>query len=173
MKKVFTSITVLLIAVLFVTNANAQTDWVQKKMDNKVSVKFPKEPSSVGDDKNVGYKFVFEDGTICSASLTDLEQMGLDSATLASLIETEEFFEQFKVGFTSQMPGAEIKKSEIAKWNSYVCYNIEGEDKEKGNKSFFKCIFIGSKMYVFTSIVNAKGDVKNKDVFFQTIELIK
>ncbi|MBX2931102.1 MAG: hypothetical protein KF781_04020 [Chitinophagaceae bacterium] len=172
MKKVFTSVAFLLCTFVFALNANAQTDWVTIKLDNRISIKFPKEPAPI-DESMMGYKFMHDDGTLLTASLTDLEKMGLDSASLAGMIETEEFLEQFKIGFSSQTPGTEIIQSNVVKWHNYVMYDIIGEDKEKGEKSFYKCLFMGSKMFVFVCILPAKGDINNRNMFFESMELIR
>jgi len=172
MKKLFIPLIVSFCTILFALPANAQTNWVLKKIDNRISVKFPAEPSPIAEGVT-GYKFLYTDSSLITASLVDLEQMGLDSATLAGLIETEEFFEQFKVGLTGQTPDAEITKSVIVKWNNYVAYEIEGVDKSKNQKIFFKCIFIGAKMYVFSCIFNSTTDILQKETYFKSIELTK
>jgi len=172
MKKLFIPLIVSFCTILFALPANAQTNWILKKIDNKIAVKFPAEPSPIAEGVT-GYKFLFTDSSLITASLVDLEQMGLDSATLAGLIETEDFFEQFKVGLTGQTPDAVITKSEIVKWNNYVTYVVEGDDKSQNEKLYFRCIFIGAKMYVFSCIFKPTTDIKQKETYFASIELTK
>ncbi|MCZ2225082.1 MAG: hypothetical protein LC122_15785 [Chitinophagales bacterium] len=171
MKKSFLHLAIMLLFSLITISVNAQTHWVKTQIDKRVSVKLPKAPTLIGDEENIAYQFAFDDSTLCVITITDLGKLGLDSATLASLVEKEEFFEQFKVSFLSQSANAEIKKSEIAKWNDYVCYNIELIETEKDLQSYFKCVFIGSDLYLFTSTIKNGRDTKNKDLFFQNIEL--
>jgi len=171
MKKLFKFILPVIAVLFFAANANAQTNWVSQKISNKVIVKFPKAPEVL--QENVAYKAVGDDSTMYTAAYADLEAMGLDSATLASMVETEEFFEQFKTGFTAQMEGLELKKSEIVKWNGFVSYNLEGDVQAKGKKAFIKTIFIGSHMFTFFCVAPTDFYTKNKEVFVGALELVK
>lgn len=167
MKKFFTlfaAITVFTIAV------NAQTVWVKQKVDDKMAVKFPATPETLND--GAVFKYKDSDSTAYTANSVDFAPMGLDSATLASMAPTEEFAEQFKGGFAAQIPGLEISKMEVTTWKSFTCYNVEGKIDDKKLNMTFKCIFIGSKMYTFVTAQQEKSNVKNKDTFFESIELL-
>jgi hypothetical protein len=166
MKKVFT---LLVAATVFVLTANAQDAWVKQKVDVKISVKFPKAPESMNDGMVLRFKDA--DSTAYTATNVDLAPMGLDSAMLASMAPSEEFAEQFKGSFTAQIPGLEVTKMDITTWKDFNCYDIEGDVAEKKLKMTFKCIFIGSKMYTFVVAQDDKGNAKNKETFFSSIEL--
>jgi hypothetical protein len=155
----------------FSTQSFAQTGWVKQSLDTKVSVKFPKAPEVQEAGPTKIYKLLAEDSTAYTANAVDFEPLGLDSATLATMAPTEEFADQFKNSFTTQLPGLKITQLDIAKWKDFNCYNIEGEVAEKKIKVYIKCVFIGSKLYSLFCAVSAKSDIKNKDTFINSIEL--
>jgi hypothetical protein len=145
----------------------AQTGWFKQKIDSRISAKFPKEPKLEGP----GYKVKGNDSVVYAVNTMDLGAMGLDSATIATMAPTEEFAEQLKAGFAAQIPGFEVTKMDIGTWKDFTVYDIEGEQAEKKIKMYFKCIFINTRLYAFIATVPEKGDVKNKDTFFTSIEL--
>lgn len=167
MKKIFTLFAAI---AVFVITANAQEAWVKQKLDDKMAVKFPKAPESLND--GAIFRFKDADSTSFTATQMDFSAMGLDSATLTSMAPTEEFAEQFKGGFTAQIPGLEVSKMDIGTWKNHTCYDIEGSVEDKKLKMTFKCIFIGSKMYTFVTAQQEKSDLKNKATFFESIELL-
>lgn len=167
MKKIFT----LFVAItVFAITANAQTAWVKQKLDDKLAVKFPKAPESLNDGMILRFKD--SDSSAYTATNTDLAPMGLDSATLATMAPSEEFAEGFKGNFIAQIPGLEISKLDISTWKDNTCYNFEGDIAEKKLHLTFKCIFIGSKLYTFVVAQDDKGNTKNKEAFFESIELL-
>lgn len=170
MKKVQKFLLCAVAVLVFSTTVNAQTNWVSTKVGNKVSVKFPKAPESVQEGI---YQLTDNDSSKYTATFVDLEAMGLDSATLSGLVETEEFADQFKTGLVSQVPGLEINKSEITKWNGLVAYVYEGVNAEKKQKATFKTIFMGAKMFTFICIYPEAAGSGNKDLFINSLELIK
>ena len=165
MKK-YTLVALVALVSFSYTSVFSQDTWIKQKLDEKIYVKFPTAPESLG---NNTYKVQGLDSIAYTANTVDFEAFGLDSATLASMSESDEFVNQFKTGFVAQMPGVEIKKLDINKWNENICYDIEGELASKQLKIFIKCIFIGSKMYTFFSAVPPTGILKNKDTFFSSI----
>ncbi|HMZ45785.1 MAG TPA: hypothetical protein PKG56_02275 [Chitinophagaceae bacterium] len=171
MKKGIKILLSTLAITLFTLSVNAQTEWVSQKIGNKIIAKFPTAPIEV--QAGAVYSLTDADSTNFTATFVDLEAMGLDSATLAGLVETEEFSEQFKTGLTSQMPGVEVTKSDITKWNDLVAYNIEGTNASKKEKVTFKCIFWGSKMFTFICTYRDSVGPKNKDIYINSLALIK
>lgn len=166
MKKFFTLLTAI---TVFVISATAQDAWVKQKLDDKMAVKFPKAPETLNDGAVLRFKDA--DSSSFTATHMDFSAMGLDSATLTSMAPTEEFADQFKGGFAAQIPGLEVSKMDISTWKSYTCYDIVGRVDDKKLNMTFKCIFIGSKMYTFVVAQDDKGNTKNKDIFFESIEL--
>ncbi len=159
-------LTVFAISSVFANRLMAQAGWFKQKIDETLSIKFPKEPVKAGTmftvqgSDSIGYV----------ANVIDLAAMGMDAEGLAKMAPTEEFAEQFKTGLVSQSPGLELTKMEIGKWNNFVAYDIEGEQKDKGIKMYFKCIFISTKIYVLLAALPGKADVKNKDIYLSSIE---
>lgn len=167
MKKIFTLFAAI---TVFTIVANAQDAWVKQKLDDKMAVKFPKAPETLNDGAVLRFKDA--DSSSFTATHMDFSAMGLDSATLTSMAPTEEFAEQFKGGFAAQIPGLEVAKMDIGTWKSYTCYDIVGKVDDKKLNMTFKCIFIGSKMYTFVVAQDDKGNTKNKEAFFESIELL-
>ena len=169
MKKIFT---LLMAIALFTLNSFAQEGaWVKQTLDNKVSVKFPSTPEILNDGAVLRIKTA--DSCSYTGSFVDFAGMGLDSATLAAMAPTNEFAEQFKSGFSAQIPGLEVSKLDITTWNDFTCYDVEGDIADKKIKMTFKCIFIGSKMFTFAVTLTEKGDAKNIDLFIKSLELVK
>ena len=153
--------------------ATAQTSWFKQNLDSKIAVKFPSKPEVQDAGPAKIYRLLTEaDSTAFTANVSDFESMGLDSATLSSMSGTEEFANQFKGGFAGQIPGLKISKLDIVKWKDFTSYDIEGAVEEKKLKIFVKCVFIGSKMYTLFCATSPKSDIKNKDTFIDSIELL-
>lgn len=172
MKKIISFFLVAVFAMA-AQKVNAQSGWVKQNLDSKIAVKFPSKPELQENGPAKVYRLLTEpDSTAFTANVTDFESLGLDSATLSSLSGTEEFADQFKGGFAGQLPGLKISKLDIIKWKDFTAYDIEGAVEEKKLKIFVKCVFIGSRMYTLFCATSPKSDMKNKDTFIDSIELL-
>jgi len=156
---------VALIATSCILTVSAQTGWVKKKLDEKVSVNFPGEPEA----KGPSFKLKDKDGVSYEARVIDFSLFGVDSAMMAAEVENGDFADQVKEGILQQSPELEIAKFETGYWNKYPAFNFEGDIKSKGQKKFGTCIIIGAKMYG----LNVEGPTdlatKNKESFFKSI----
>ncbi len=160
------------VSVVFVQKAYSQGTWVKQNLDARISVKFPKAPETQESGPAKIYTLTGSDSTRYTANFMDFESFGMDSATLTNMATTDEFAEQFKTGFTGKIPGFEVSKMDIGKWKDYTAYTIEGAVEEKKLKMYIKCIFIGSKMYSMSCSTFPTSDVKNKDAFLDSFELL-
>lgn len=147
----------------------AQGDWVKQSIDGRASIKFPKTPEKVPDAD--AYYYTGPDSIKYVVNVTDLGELGLDSATLAEMTPTDEFLDQMKMGMTMQMPGIEFSKSAISTWKNYTVYDFEGYNKTDKANMFIKTVFVGSKMYVLLNIVPEKKTATGKDTFFNNFTL--
>src|ERR1700709_1479511 len=91
---------------LLVNRTNAQTAWVNYKIDGRLSVKMPSEPTKL--DEN-SYYVRTKDTCIYIVAKLDMQKLtGLDSAAIATQSTTSAFANSFKVGMAGQMPGSEL-----------------------------------------------------------------
>lgn len=160
------------VSVVFVQKGYAQGTWVKQNLDARISIKFPKAPEAQEAGSAKIYTLTGTDSTRYTANYMDFEAFGMDSATLTNMATTDEFAEQFKTGFTGKIPGFELTKMDIGKWKEFTAYTIEGAVEEKKMKMYIKCIFIGSKMYSMSCSTFPNSDVKNKEAFFDSAELL-
>lgn len=116
------------------------------------------------------YRYKGADSIAYVATVSDLEPMGLDSATVTAMAPTQEFMDQLKMGMTMQMPGVTFSKSEITTWNGHTVYNLEGAEEKKG-QVFMKIIFVGAKMYILINNVPDGKPVTGKDTFLGSFSL--
>lgn len=168
MKKI-TVLSLFIASFLLAKTSFAQEGWVKQNVGGRVSVKFPKAPT-----KNASsFEATSSDSTFFTVNMLDMGPFGLDSALLTQMAPTEEFAEQFKTGMVAKFPpGSELVKMDIVTWKGYTAYDIEANITAKGKtaKSFTKCIFIGSHMYMFLA-VTVTNSLASKDAFFNSITL--
>jgi len=150
--------------------AQAQSNWVNYKLDAKLTVKFPQQPARV-DEHSIYAKDA--DTSIYLVALIDYSKLEehLDSAELAKDAPTTEFADEFKGGIVSQMPGSSLGEVTIDKWNGYTSYKIEGDYATKHKKLYVFVVLIGTKMYGLMAITPEKGSTNGKNYFFSSLTL--
>jgi hypothetical protein len=132
----------------------AQTAWVTKKIDNKLSVKFPEEPTKTTKNGVETYILKSSDSTSYSSALVDFNVLvKLDSATLAPIKDTKEFAAQMKDGIAAQKTNYTFSDIVIGTWKNYTTYSMTALDTSKKKKLFTYMILIGSKMYTLSCLV--------------------
>ncbi|RZL47606.1 MAG: hypothetical protein EOO93_24995 [Pedobacter sp.] len=152
----------------------AQTDWVTKQIDEKISIKFPSKPEKT--TKNSSDVFILReaDSVAYSGGVIDLKNFGeLDSTTLASMKDNQRFADQLVGGIASQKKNYKFGAVTIGNWETLTVYNVNAYDDANKNKLFVKMIIIGSKLYSFTCRIPDKLDIKKSDFFLNSIELSK
>jgi hypothetical protein len=164
----------LCLMLLVAVAANAQTNWVVKKLDDKVAVKFPSEPEKVTKNGNDSYIAKEKDSVWYSAVMMDLKvSANLDSATLAPLKDNPEFVEQLMKGIASQKKNYTFGEVKIDKWKTFTTYYTSATENVTKSSLSIQMIVIGSKMYSFSVRVPADLTTKNAALFFGSIELLK
>ena len=159
-----------LIAVILGTSVvNAQSNWIDYKIDNKLSVKLPKQPVTLN-EHSVYVKD--QDTTIYVITKVDmLKTDGLDSSKLASVALTTRFANQIKNSLQNEMKGSTLSDINLGKWNGYTSYNIDGNNSSKKTKFYSLTVVIGTNLYGLMIIQHDSHNNINKDGFFTSLKL--
>lgn len=153
--------------------AKAQTDWVTKKLDEKISVKFPSEPQKLTKNGNDTYFVKENDSLAFSAGMVDFKVLAnLDSAALARLKDSQEFANQIIQGIASQKKNYTFGDVTIGKWKNFTSYNTSAYDNTNKNTLLVKILLIGSKMYTISCRIPAEMTTKKNEYFFSSIEML-
>ncbi|MDB4902873.1 MAG: hypothetical protein JWQ63_2154 [Mucilaginibacter sp.] len=159
----------LVATILFLNIAQAQTGWINYKIDNKLSIKVPAEPTKL-DENSVFVKT--KDSSVYVIAVVDIFKLaGLDSATIASQSPTVEFANSFKNGMLGKMPGSTLGDVTIGKWKGYTCYNMDGGNASSKLKIYTFMLFIGTKVYSVMTILPENKNTKEKDAYFNSLVL--
>jgi hypothetical protein len=152
---------------LLINIAQAQTAWVNYKIDNRLSVKMPAEPAKL--DENSFYVRT-KDTCIYIVAKLDMQKLaGLDSAMLTTQSTTSAFANSFKTGMAGQMPGSELGEVVIGKWHDYTSYNINGINASKKLKIYTFMLFVGDKAYSLMAILPETKNTSGKDYYFSSL----
>jgi len=164
----------LLFVLTLSAAAKAQTAWVTKNIDEKMLVKFPSEPQKLGRTGIDIYTAKGKDSVVYSATVIDYQIIAhLDSATLASLKDTQEFADQMKAGMASTMTKYTLGEIKIGKWKTYTTYTISGTDNASKKTVSMQMIIIGSKMYSLSCMMPTNVPAKNTEMFFDSADTLK
>ncbi|MDB5287225.1 MAG: hypothetical protein JWR05_2174 [Mucilaginibacter sp.] len=164
----------LLFALMLSAAAKAQTDWVTKNLDEKLSVKFPVEPEKVTKNGIDSYTVKGKDSVGYNAAVLDYKVVAnLDSAALAPVKDTQQFADQIRMGIASKKTNYTFGDVVIGKWKTYTTYSISASDNINKNTLLMRMILIGSKMYSLSCRVPANMVTKNNEVFLGSVELMK
>jgi hypothetical protein len=164
----------LLFVLILSAAANAQTTWITKNLDEKISVKFPAEP--LKDTKNGIdiYTLKQADSIAYSANMIDYNVVvHLDSAALAPMKDDQRFADQLLAGFASKKTNYTFGEITIGKWKTYTTYSFSGTENTTKATLTIQMILTGSKMYSLSCRVPANLVTKNKDSFLGSAELLK
>ena len=164
----------LFVLMLSAATTKAQTGWITKKLDEKISVKFPSEPEKTTKNGVDIYTVRAKDSIGYSANVIDYNVIvHLDSAALAPVKDTQQFADQMKMGIASKKTNYTFGDIVIGKWNTYTTYNLSASDKVNKNTLLMRMVLIGSKMYSVSCRVPANLVTKNNEVFLGSVELSK
>jgi hypothetical protein len=165
----------LLVATLAATNpTSAQTSWLTKKIDDRLSVKFPGEPQKTTKNGVDSYIFKGSDSISYSSAFIDFKVVAhADSAALAPIKDTQRFADQLKAGIAGQKANYAFGDIVIGTWKNYTTYILTGSDNADKKKLSLHMILIGSKMYTLTSLVPDGIVTENDKLFFGSAELLK
>lgn len=160
MKKALLTLTVIIATFNFVC---AQADWIAYKIDDKLSVKLPTQPTSTDHGVVAGSK----DSLICFASIIG----ETDSASIAKIILTPDFSNGLKMAIAGTQKGLTLGDIKSGKWNGYYCYDVDGINTSKRLKASFFLIILGGRIYVLGAVMPDNHDINEKNIFFNTLEL--
>jgi len=164
----------LLFVLLLSAAAKAQTNWVTKNLDEKMSVKFPAEPQKTTTNGVAVYTVKGNDSVGYSAAVIDYNIVAhLDSTTLAPMKDSQEFADQIGMGMASKRPNYTFGGVTIGKWKTYTAYSISATENTNKSTLSVQMILIGSKIYSFSCLVPANLVTKNNEVFFGSVEELK
>jgi hypothetical protein len=164
----------LLFVLLLSATANAQTTWITKNLDERLSVKFPAEPQKTIRNGIDVYTLRQADSTAYSASVIDYKVVvHLDSAALAPVKDNQQFADQMKKGLASVKPNYTFGDITIGNWKTYTTYSLSGSENTTKGTLFIQMILIGSKMYSLSCRVPVNLVTKNKEEFLSSAELLK
>jgi hypothetical protein len=166
MKKI---ISLVILTVVSVTFAFAQTAWVTHKADNRISVKFPAEPKeviagtfAVRDKDSVAYVFTVVDFVAVA---------GIDSTALAPMQDSPEFASQLKTGITSSLPGVAIDDFKVGKWKGHSSYTTSGVNSKDKSKMYMFMVLIGNKLYSLSAVIPEGKAITSRDEYFGSLTL--
>jgi hypothetical protein len=164
----------LLFILMLSAAAKAQTNWVTKDLDEKLSIKFPSEPQKVTKNGIYSYTLKGKDSVGYNAAVMDYKVVAhLDSATLAPMKDTQEFADQIRMGMASKKANYTFGDVTIGKWKTYTTYSISASENTNKNKLLIQIILIGSKMYSLSCLVPANLVTKNNEVFLGSVDVLK
>jgi hypothetical protein len=147
----------------------AQNNWINYRVDDKLTVKFPAQPNKLN-EYGVFVKTI--DTAVFILSTVDLSKTdGLDSATVQSRAPTSEFANSLKDGMLSEMKGFTLGNVNIAKWNNYTCYNINGNNTSTKMSIYAFIVFIGTHAYDLMAIMPDNHGQAQKNLFFHSLQL--
>ncbi len=154
--------------------AKSQTNWITKKLDEKLSVKFPTNPETVTKNGVDSYLVKANDSIKYSTTLVDYKLLAkLDSATLAPVKDTQAFADQLRMGIASSKTNYTFGPITVGKWNSYTSYNLTATENTTKSTLLMRMILIGSKMYTLACLVPLNIITQNNEVFFSSVEMTK
>lgn len=163
----------LLSLLVFPLLCFAQKNWVMLKIDERISVSFPSAPEKSTKNGNDVYIDREADSILYSAAMIDLKPFaGLDSVKLATIKDTQGFADQFMKGIASQKTNYDFGKTTIGKWKGWTTYQTSATDKTGKGTLYTYMIIIGSRVYTFSCRVPDKLAIKDKDQFFDSVQLM-
>ncbi|MGZ3764915.1 MAG: hypothetical protein ACXVA2_09635 [Mucilaginibacter sp.] len=165
MKKIFP---LIIASILAVTALYAQNGWVTHRGDERISVKFPSEPT----EANPGsFTLTGKDSTAYIFNIVDIvKTAGVDSVALAPIKTTPEFAAELKTGMNQTLPDVVFEDVKIGTWKGFTCYNTTGVDPNK-KKYYIFMFIIGNKLYSLINVTSDAVGTKNRDDFFTSVEL--
>lgn len=153
----------------------AQSPWVKLTMNDRVSFTVPDSLMKMDMEQVEVYTVMAKDSAVYTVTIIDFVNFGLDSATIQSMADTDEFEEQFRGGFMGQLEGSEMKSSTRGKLQDHTTYLFDVDFKDEGSDAMSKMyvfsVFVGSKVYSFTYTADKPAE-SNKDKFFSSVKIL-
>jgi len=164
----------LLFALMISATAQAQADWITKKLDGKILVKFPTQPEKVVVRGIDTYTSKGKDSIVYTLGVADLKALAqLDSAMLDTLKDNPQFAQGIKIGMAQNKTNYTFGDISVSKWNTYACYTLSAIENTNKTRMQAKIILIGSKIYTLTCQVPGKLVTTKNEVFLNSAELVR
>ena len=166
MKKLYLA---LMISIMAINIAAAQTGWITYKIDERLSAKIPAQAQIIGKGS---IKSVSKDSVVCIISKIDfLSTVQMDSIILAPLLPTQEFANELRSGMRGQMEGFTLGNVKIDRYKGYYSYSLEGTNPTKKSRLYTYMLIVGNNLYAFSTLVPENKSLKVKDIFFSSLIL--
>lgn len=160
MKKLLTFIAITSI----VTAAKAQTNWITYKVDNHISLKFPKQPVTL---KPGTIGVMDADSVKYGISTIDLSKAAnIDSATLATMKENPEFIDQMRTSM-QQTGKVTIEPFKLSTWHGLTSYTSSGVGLDNKKLNMLLIIY-GATIYDIFTISPPNTNTKNGELFLNS-----
>ncbi|MBS1524925.1 MAG: hypothetical protein JST19_04710 [Bacteroidetes bacterium] len=153
----------LTLIVTTFTFAQAQTGWVDYKIDDKLSVKLPGQPEITGKGVTAHTK----DSLSCFV----YKIVEIDSSALAKAISSPGFLDGLKGAMASSQTGLSLGEMKAAKWNGYNRYSVDGTNPSMKLKASFVFLIVGGRIYALGAMMPESHDINEKNIFFNTLKL--
>jgi len=159
----------LILIVLSIKVAHAQTGWINYKLDNKLSVKFPVTPRYI--NKNTLFAMA-TDSSAYIVTIVDLKESdGLDSAGLVSQAGTQMFADSLRSSMLSSMAGYILSEITVGKWKSFISYNLNGGNISQEITLETFMVLLGTKLYGLSTILRTGKPNNFKNYYFSSLTL--
>jgi len=166
MKKYYFLVVTIICSIIV---AHAQTNWIDYKIDNRVSVKIPSQPKKI-DEFNVMASDM--SGSVYVLGAVDLAiSDGTDSAKLVTLAPTAEYAKMMRTKLIESLPGFEMGDIKTGLWNQHNAYYLNGVYLATKGKVYMFLFIIGSKLYSLTAITPENSSGQAKEDFFASTTL--
>ncbi|WP_316829759.1 hypothetical protein [Pedobacter aquatilis] len=150
---------------------NAQQNWFNQKLGDKISISFPKKPVKASE---TSYGVKDDEGVIFAASMADIAKaINFDKAAFDSVVVEQDFANEFLEGFKPSMPKYTFGPVSISNLTGKTSYQFEGRDEVNKSRVYFITIFIDGVAYSFTCILPDGKSILNKNIFFKGITISK
>jgi len=165
----------LLLLVFLPLVAFTTFEWVTVKLDDHVSVVFPAQPVQQESAGNPLWMAVPDTNALFMSMVVDMEKLGVDSATLAPLLDQLEFYEQYREGAAGKFGETKLVYDTMYKKNGYHVNEFKLR-KESTDLSFpywnitIRSIFIGAKVYAF-SYLEKNDRQEGMQRFFNSVQV--
>lgn len=167
-------ISLLLFILLQTAFAFSQSVWVIQKIDERLAVQFPDNPTKTTKKGSESYLSKGKDSGQYSAVVLDYKILAnLDSATLSRIRNTQQFADQIRGGMAAQKTNYTFEVAKIGTWNTFTTYSFNAVEHTSKARLAVRMILIGSKMYALSCLLPDQLVTANEQRFFDSITLLQ